>query len=223
MRTIYRALFVLAVALAVIACPSADGALLLRQVEGGPLSLAIVGQAPDSVDVAVTFTMPTDPSGISRIDWQNWGTNPVQDSISGSTVQVTDTFRVRKPAEGATDAYAIRARAVDGAGNVGLYSAPHPWAVIFADITAPGPPGIVLDTIVVSQAPAVVDIAIWPDTLVAQGPVELVEGQRAQFTAAVLLDDGTMECTSGTSDVTVAFNRTDWPGACDSAMSRLTP
>lgn len=192
--------------------PQAPDIWMLAQPPSDLLRLDLVADLGDSLDVSVLFTLPSDPSGIARIDWRNFGVNPLQDTIAGSTTFLSDTFRVRKPAPATTDSYAAQARAVDGAGNIGVYSAQHPWAIIFQDVVGPPPPGIILDTIVVTATQAV---GVWPDS------VSVAPGQVAQLYAAVLMSDGSVVCTTGTTDPTILFNAIAFPAACDSAAARL--
>ena len=179
------------------------------------LRLDLVADLGDSLDVSVLFTPPSDPSGIASIAWRNFRVSPPPlDTISGSTAGVVDTFRVRKPAPATTDAYAIQARATDGAGNTAAWSSQHPWAVIFQDTIPPGETTIVLDTIIISGVQAT---EVWPADL------DLIAGQNAQLYAALLFSDGSKTCvdSAASTDTSVAFNLTTWPGACDSAIARL--
>jgi hypothetical protein len=66
--------------------------------------------------------------------------------------------------------------------------------------------------------PIVVDVAVWPQSVEGLEP-----GQQAQFYVATLYEDGTAECDMATAsgDPAVAYNKADWPGACDSALARL--
>lgn len=72
-----------------------------------------------------------------------------------------------------------------------------------------------------------VQVCIWPGSNGTNGctvndtEVNLVPMQQAQFYAAVLLSDGTVECAPGSTDPTVLFNMTDFPAACDSATALL--
>lgn len=181
-----------------------------------PVSMTVVSMSADSVDVEARWSMVSDPSGISHYEWINWRTHPDTIVAYDQTSLQADTLSVGRPGLNETLTFGFQIRAVDNAGNVGVYSQPHMWSLSNADTVPPPPPDtIVVDTLVAS-------IQVWPDSFASQ------TGEQVQLYAAMLLIETRGQAVDSiyTCDIPPAV-----PGAryesgtfccgCDSAVAAL--
>lgn len=200
--------------LALLACTEEPTLPPVVVVPTGWISLGIVEDTGDSLRVEIVFDTATgDPAGVAQLDWQNWGVNPAQDTITGSTLSLIDTMTVRRPALGVVELYEIRARAVDGDGIVGDWSLPQRWAIRHLNVFGPAPP-IILDpapddTFDVTSAVAV---GVWPDSS------EIETGAQVQQYAAVVQSDATIHCTVPAPAPGALYDSGTFCCGCDSAM-----
>jgi endo-1,4-beta-xylanase len=101
------------------------------------------------VFISASWNAVSDPSGILRYEWRDTTIAPPGQRAFGQTVFLVDTFAVAKPPINSRHDHEFKVRAVDGAGNVGQYSAAKRWGLVTQDTLAPGVPGgVTLDTLI---------------------------------------------------------------------------
>jgi hypothetical protein len=190
-----------------------DPAIKVEQrVAGTHLSLVGETGGGDSLLVEVSFDTISDPSGIDRVVWQNWGVAPPEitaDTAAGMTNTTVDTMQVRKPPINSTDTYNIRVHAVDKALNQGPWSPLHQWAVVHGDTTGPLPPGIVIeDSIKIYTTVTLLSVNVWPSSIKVTGhrtdggceDTDSTPPCTFPALAINIYDDGGVLCTDGVAN-----------------------
>lgn len=182
---------------------------IIQHVASTHLSLVGETGGGDSLLVEVGFDTISDPSGIDRVHWQNWGVAPPEitaDTVAGMTKTMIDTLKVRKPPINSADTYNLRVHAVDKVENQGPWSPPHEWTIMHGDTTGPFPPGIVLeDTIKIYTSVTILSVTVWPSSIRttaynADGNCYAADtSPPCAFPALAisLYDDGGVLCTDG--------------------------